>query len=122
MEENNDMSSYVPYIFVIVFLTITFIACWKYASQDIKYTNRIGNTEEELLPCPFCGSNNIIVRELQKCIFYAHCDNCGSDSKSYDKCSFCEVKDCKNSNNCPSEALKDAKLCAIRDWNRRVNE
>ena len=50
------MSSYVPYIFVIVLLTITFIACWrKCDSQDIKYTNRIGNTGKILLPCPFCG-------------------------------------------------------------------
>ena len=119
MEENNDMSGYI-HTFIIIFLIITFIACWKYAFQDIEYTNRTTDNEEGLLPCPFCGSNNIMVRDLQKCIYYVHCDNCGSDSKSYEKCSFCEVKECKDSNNCPIEALENAKLCAMRDWNRRV--
>ena len=118
MEENNDMSGYI-HTFIIIFLIITFIACWKYAFQDIEYTNRTTDNEKGLLPCPFCGSNNIMLRDLQECSYYVRCENCKCSTEYYDKCSFCEIKDC-NGNNCPLEAIKDAKLCAIRDWNRRV--
>ena len=88
------MSSYVPYIFVIVFLTITFIACWKYAFQDIKYTNRIGNTGKILLPCPFCGREILFpcpicgeMRGEADCIF-RKVDN-GEGSNTWE-CSECE--------------------------------
>ena len=128
MGENNDMSCYIPYIFVIIFLIITVIACWEYAFQDIEYTNRTTDNKEGLLPCPFCESNKVIVVEdtdynTTDSSYYVRCNNCGATTKYFYVCSYCELDDCDNcdKDNClPPEAIQEAKLHAIRAWNRRV--
>lgn len=35
--------------------------------------------DEEMLPCPFCGSLSLMVREIPNDLSYVHCDRCKAD-------------------------------------------
>ena len=87
------------------------------------------SVEEGLKPCPFCGSNKVEIVENTDCdttdsSYYVRCNNCGATTKYFYVCFYCELDDCYNceKDNClPPEAIQEAKLHAIRAWNRRAN-
>lgn len=86
--------------------------------------------EEGLKSCPFCGSNKVKVVENTACDltdgnYYVSCETCGATTKYFYVCSYCELDDCYHcykNEYLPSEAIQEAKLHAIRAWNRRANE
>ena len=53
---------------------------------------------EKLKPCPFCGSNVILIHSTKEMIYQIRCGRCGSNSSYFIN-----------------------KYHAINAWNRRVN-
>jgi len=72
-------------------------------------TKHVGLEDEEVKPCPFCGSRDIAICNTHSALYWMECQNCGAqvDGKNYGD---------RNDDESHLEAARSA----LSTWNHRA--